>query len=99
MFSTSAVADTARKPVIDVRLIAPQQRHSLIFHRFEGLSTGEWFELHSDHEPLPLKQQFQSLWPNQFDWEVLEAGPVQWRVRITRRVDGKACCGCCGGGA
>lgn len=82
---------------IDVRQIPPAQRHGLIFQHFESLPVGAWFELHSDHEPLPLKQQFQSLWPNQFDWEVLEAGPAQWRVRIARR-PAKSCCGGCGGG-
>jgi len=84
-------------PVIDVRLIPPAQRHGLIFQHFESLPIGAWFELHADHEPLPLKQQFQSLWPGQFDWEVLEAGPTQWRLRIGRRPAAQSCCGCCSG--
>ncbi|RQO58017.1 aminotransferase [Paucibacter sp. KBW04] len=85
--------------IIDVRQIPPSQRHGLIFQHFESLPIGAWFDLHSDHEPLPLKQQFQSLWPDQFDWEVLEGGPQQWRLRIGRRPAGKSCCGCCSGAA
>ncbi|WP_310388015.1 DUF2249 domain-containing protein [Roseateles sp.] len=88
---------TAAPAIIDVRLIPPAQRHGLIFQYFESLPVGAWFELHSDHEPLPLKQQFQSMWAGQFDWETLEAAPLQWRVRIGRRPAGKSCCGSCGG--
>lgn len=82
---------------IDARQLAPEQRHPTIFASFQALEVGESLELHSDHEPLPLQQQFQALWPGQFSWDTLEAGPAQWRVQITRRPAGKSCCGCCGG--
>ena len=36
--------------------------------------------------------------PNQKGWEVLQAGPDEWRIRISRRPAGKSCCGCCSGG-
>lgn len=87
----------AKHSAFDVRLIAPDQRHALILRHFEGLPVGAWFELHSDHEPVPLRQQFESLWPGQVDWEVLEAGPAQWRLRIGRRLVAQSCCGCCSG--
>jgi uncharacterized protein (DUF2249 family) len=51
----------------------------------------------SDHEPLPLKAQFQAQWTGQFDWEVMQAGPLEWRTRIGRRPQPKTCCGSCGG--
>jgi len=94
--SSIVPADTAL--VIDVRLIAPSERHRLVFQSFERLRAGASFELQSDHEPLPLKHQLQSLWAGQFDWDLLEAGPTQWRVRIARRAAAASCCGCCGGG-
>ncbi|MEJ6007325.1 DUF2249 domain-containing protein [Paucibacter sp. AS339] len=83
--------------VIDVRQIPPYERHARIFAAFQQLEPGAAFELASDHEPLPLKAQFQAQWPGQFEWTVLEGGPVQWLVRIARKGAGKSCCGCCGG--
>ncbi|MDC8773479.1 DUF2249 domain-containing protein [Roseateles albus] len=97
MNTVTKSASSAASAVIDVRLIPPSQRHGLIFKEFESLAVGAWIELHSDHEPQPLKQQFQAQWPGQFDWETLEAGPQQWRLRIARRPAAKSCCGCCSG--
>jgi uncharacterized protein (DUF2249 family) len=83
--------------VIDVRLIAPQERHATIFAAFTSLAAGESFDLLSDHEPGPLHGQFLQQRPGQFSWDVLEAGPAQWRIRIGRVAAGKSCCGCCAG--
>lgn len=83
--------------VIDVRLIAPPDRHGRIFDTFQALPVGNWFYLLTDHAPLPLQHQFNAQWPGQFGWEPLESGPAQWRVRITRKPTGKSCCGSCGG--
>ncbi len=83
---------------IDVRLIAPQERHATIFATFQSLAAGESFDLLSDHEPLPLHGQFLQQWPGQFDWDVLDTGPGKWRIRIGRVAAAKSCCGCCGGG-
>jgi len=90
-------ASPSTTEVIDVRLIPPYERHARIFSAFQALAAGEGFELHSDHEPVPLRQQFEAQWPGQFDWQTLEAGPAQWRLRISRKPAGKSCCGCCGG--
>lgn len=94
MNTTQATHDM---PLIDVRLIPPHERHAMIFATFEKLPAGGWIDLLSDHEPLPLKTQFQAQWPGQFDWQVLNAGPAEWRTRIGRRAQTKACCGSCGG--
>lgn len=88
---------TLAAEVIDVRLIPPYERHARIFETFQSLPVGGFFELHSDHEPLPLRRQFEAQWPGQFEWETLEAGPAQWRLRIARKPAGKSCCGCCSG--
>jgi len=92
-------AAAAAPVVIDVRQIPPPLRHPTIFRHFETLPAGASFELLADHEPLPLKAQFQALWPAQFDWLPLEAGPQQWRIRVARLAAAKSCCGCCSGGA
>ena len=92
---------TSTASSIDVRAIAPRDRHSLIFSTFEGLAPGQAMELVNDHDPRPLHQQFDARMPGQFAWTYLEQGPETWRVAITRRkaAHGSAgtCCGSCGG--
>lgn len=67
---------------LDVRELAPRDRHPAIFGRWESLAPGEGFELVNDHDPLPLFYQFQAEKPGQFTWDYLESGPEVWRVRI-----------------
>jgi uncharacterized protein (DUF2249 family) len=85
---------------IDVREIAPRERHPLIFSTFRNLGAGDGFELVNDHDPKPLYHQFQAEMPGRFAWDYLESGPDVWRVRVTklgsRHGEGQ-CCGSCGG--
>lgn len=86
---------------IDVRTVAPRDRHPLIFSTFGALAAGEALELVNDHDPRPLYYQFNAQMPGQFAWDYLEAGPDTWRVAITRTQDGAApdaSGSCCGGG-
>lgn len=73
--------------VLDVREMAPRDRHSRIFETFRGLKPGESFILVNDHEPKPLLYQFQSEHDGEFDWWSLESGPQVWRVQIDRRTE------------
>ena len=90
----------ATSPRIDVRSIAPRERHPLIFSTFDALAAGQAMELVNDHDPKPLHAQFQARAPGSFSWNYLEQGPATWRVAITRKKaahsDGR-CCGSCGG--
>ena len=72
---------------LDVREVAPRDRHPLIFGTFDRLAPGESFVLVNDHDPRPLYYQFQAEQPGQFHWEYLEQGPEVWRVRIGRQRD------------
>lgn len=85
---------------VDVREVAPRDRHPLIRSTFRGLGVGETMELINDHDPRPLYHQFQEEMPGQFAWEYLQTGPDVWRVRVAKLAkphgDGR-CCGCCGG--
>jgi uncharacterized protein (DUF2249 family) len=74
--------------VIDVRRVAPPQRHPLIFQTFEELADGEFFVLVNDHEPRPLFYQFSIERTGQFTWDYLEQGPALWRVRIGKARQG-----------
>ncbi|MBH2020344.1 MAG: DUF2249 domain-containing protein [Burkholderiales bacterium] len=82
---------------MDVRKIAPPDRHAMILAAFNLLGSGETMELISDHDPKPLQAQFQSGLPGQFSWACLEQGPAAWRTGITRLKSGHGNGGCCGG--
>ena len=78
---------------LDVRHLIPAERHRMIFEKWFELSPGAGYVLVNDHDPKPLRYQFEAEWPGQFTWDYLEQGPELWRVRI-----GKApgnCCGSC----
>lgn len=69
---------------LDVRSMAPAQRHSSIFAQYRSLSAGSAFILINDHDPKPLKYQFDAEYTGEFTWNYLESGPSVWRVRIGR---------------
>ena len=70
--------------VLDVRQIAPAQRHPKIFGTFENLQPGQSFVLVNDHDPKPLYYQFQAELTGQFGWNYLEKGPKVWRGEISK---------------
>jgi uncharacterized protein (DUF2249 family) len=82
MHEQPAAVSGAREKVLDVRRLAPPQRHPLIFATFQALGPGEGFELVNDHDPKPLYYQFAAELPGQFTWEYLVQGPEVWRVRV-----------------
>jgi uncharacterized protein (DUF2249 family)/ferredoxin len=67
---------------LDVRTIAPRERHPLIFRTFDELAPGSAFELVNDHDPKPLYYQFQAERSGTVEWEYLEQGPEEWRVKV-----------------
>jgi len=70
------------KVTVDVRQIAPPQRHPLIFQTFHSLQNGEAFRLINDHDPKPLFYQFKYELEGQFTWEYVESGPQVWQVIV-----------------
>ncbi len=70
---------------LDVRVIPPREKHPTIFSTFEALDPGNSFVLINDHDPRPLRYQFEAEMPDRYGWEYLEQGPEVWRVRITKR--------------
>ena len=77
---------TTTTTTLDVRTMAPRERHPLIFETFDALDPGAAFELINDHDPKPLYYQFQAERAGAVDWTYLEEGPERWRVRIARTV-------------
>jgi len=73
---------TATTQIVDVRTLAPRERHPLIFGTFHQLAPGAEFVLVNDHDPKPLYYQFQAEHGGEFLWDNLESGPEVWKVRI-----------------
>jgi uncharacterized protein (DUF2249 family) len=69
---------------LDVRIIPPREKHPTIFSVFAALDPGESFVLVNDHDPRPLRRQFEAIHEGRFGWEYLEQGPEIWRVEISK---------------
>ena len=70
---------------LDVRELAPRDRHQATFEQLGALETGEAMTLVNDHDPVPLRYQLDAERPHQFRWEYRESGPDRWVVDITSR--------------
>ena len=91
---------TSFAATIDVREISPRERHALIFRQFDALAPGQALQLVNDHDPQPLRQQFEVRSAGAFKWAYLQQGPDLWRVQISKTEPAAATGGsCCSGGA
>src|SRR5579859_7170173 len=84
--------------VMDVRPIPCSVKHGMIIQRWFNLAVGDYFILLNDHDPVPLRYQFEAEFPGAFTWEHLERGPEAFPVKITKlagvaQVDLKSPCG------
>jgi len=73
--------------VMDVRPIPCSIKHGLILRTWYGLPVGEYFILLNDHDPVPLRYQFEAEFGNAVTWEYLERGPTDFRVKISKIAD------------
>jgi uncharacterized protein (DUF2249 family) len=71
-------------PVFDVRSIPARVKHVQIFQRWFDLPVGGHFVLLNDHDPVPLRYQFEAEFPGAFLWDYLATGPDEFRVKITK---------------
>ena len=69
---------------MDVRPIPCSIKHGLIFRTWQELPLGDYFILLNDHDPVPLRYQFEAEFPGACKWEYLERGPEDFRVKITK---------------
>lgn len=67
---------------LDIRIVPPPEKHPTIFRTFDSLKSGEHFVLVNDHDPFPLRHQFEATRTGQYKWDYLEQGPQVWRVSI-----------------
>ena len=97
-----SVLATGTPPAIDLRTIAPRDRHAIVFRRFDALQSGQSMQLLNDRDPQPLRIQLDDRAFGQFEWAALESGPEVWRAQITRvgvKTIPVATDSCCSGGA
>lgn len=87
---------------IDLREVAPKDRHVTVFRAFDSLMKGDAFVLVVDHDPKPLFGQFSEQRPGGFNWEYTQQGPLLWQVKIEKIADTgreeeseEGCCGIC----
>lgn len=74
---------TNSEPVtLDVRDLAPRDRHARIFATFDALAPGRALRLINDHDPRPLKYQFAAEREGAATWEPEHEGPDAWIIRI-----------------
>lgn len=72
---------------LDARVLPKPEKHKTIFASFAKLAVGEYFVLINDHEPEPLRQEFEREHPGSYGWEYLEKGQERgaiWRTKISR---------------
>ena len=69
---------------LDLRSIMPFERHEKIFAEWESTKSGETLKITNDHDPKPLRYQFEAEYKGQFEWEYEQSGPKDWIVNIKR---------------
>jgi uncharacterized protein (DUF2249 family) len=69
---------------LDVREMAPRDRHAIIIKTFETLHPNQAIDLINDHDPKPLYYQFAAEHPGECTWTYLQEGPEVWEVEIRR---------------
>lgn len=73
---------TREAPELDVREVPPARRHQIIFTAYHALPPAGGFVLVNDHDPKPLRYQFEAEHRDEFTWQYLQSGPRVWKVRI-----------------
>ncbi len=69
---------------LDLRHIMPFERHEKIFEMWEELRPGETLRIINDHDPKPLRYQFEVEYKDKYEWEYEQRGPKDWIVKIRR---------------
>lgn len=85
MTTTPSLLDANK--VMDVRPIPCSIKHGLILRTWFDLPVDDHFVLLNDHDPIPLRYQFEAEFGGAFTWEYLERGPRDFRVKISKRAD------------
>ncbi|GEM_PF-117978 len=69
---------------LDLRNIEIWNRHDRIFQEWGALRPGQTLRITNDHDPKPLRYQFEAEYKGQYEWEYEQPGPRDWIVKIKR---------------
>ncbi|MBI5886537.1 MAG: NifU family protein [Deltaproteobacteria bacterium] len=69
---------------LDLREIPVSERHPSIFDAWEDLAPEGVLQLTNDHDPKPLRYQFEGEYKDKFSWDYIKQGPTDWVVNITK---------------
>lgn len=70
--------------IINVPEFPPHLKHKTIFQTFTELNPTESMLIVNDHDPIPLRFQFDSMHEGRYLWEYIEEGPTTFQVKITK---------------
>jgi uncharacterized protein (DUF2249 family) len=82
--TTKATNLIGKDKVMDVRPIPCSIKHGLILETWFNLTVGDYFILLNDHDPIPLRYQFEAEFGDCVKWEYIERGPTEFRVKISK---------------
>ncbi|MEO6903833.1 MAG: DUF2249 domain-containing protein [Bacteroidia bacterium] len=70
---------------LDMRVHIPIERHKKLIQLFKELSVDDSFVFINDHDPIPLFYEFRSIYGDVVEWEYLNRGRREWKVKVTRK--------------
>ena len=70
--------------ILDLRALAPFERHEKIFQEWDNLKDGQTLKIINDHDPKPLHYQFEAEYKNKYVWEYGKSGPKDWIVKVKK---------------
>ncbi|QTH45049.1 DUF2249 domain-containing protein [Cohnella sp. LGH] len=68
--------------IVNATEYPPHLKHKVIFETFGNLAPNEAMLLVNDHDPIPLRYQFEANHAERFTWDYIERGPAVFQVRI-----------------
>ncbi|MBI5642366.1 MAG: NifU family protein [Deltaproteobacteria bacterium] len=69
---------------LDLRTIPVFERHPKIFDTWETLPAEDILQIINDHDPKPLRYQFEGEYKDKYTWEYVSNGPVDWVVNVRK---------------
>lgn len=72
---SASATTTATPPTLDLRTIAPRERHARVFGLVDALPMGRSLQLLNDHDPQPLRFQLEDRAFGQFDLALVSRLP------------------------
>lgn len=72
-------------PVIDLDTLPGEPGFDAVLDRLLRMTSGEQVELRASSDPGPIWQRLARADPGRYGCAVLQSGPRQWRIDITRR--------------